>query len=673
MSMKRRVVIAVVAIAVIHGGVYLFASRPRFYEPAWRDAVGVLKRQVGKAAVENGVFTIPRRWIVVPRRDVVLVGKRGSPWNMLHGRAQKVTEFACLVNNGEESRLIRACTWSWYGGRKAYDTDSDCAVEGIKADAARHARAVIAYLGMVKSAGQCGLFPDYEFQELVPVTTVYPSGLVAAPFTPYSKTVSVRLVQSDCIARYLEDLLRGDVEHLSSASSDVVPALLQVVKTAFSKPQDADMARFALGILRNYPDKQSIPILQEKMLQEAARLASSRKGVAAKIRDWPFVGRFFAETPGLEYLKEDVDRSIWSAETFADGPKNEKWKSAAEALATDADAYHCRSAAKYIGAGRDSGLSEYFSSNYGTMCTCAKYFLLQDYEQCFGNDQAFARTAASDPDAGVKTLALWNIHRITGADADRQLFLEALPSADAVVFRMLIPLEKLGFDSETLERASALLRARYPSARCGMSLPFSLADVGGEDNIRFLGNVLAAPVPNGAGTGGEMPRIAAAMALAYTGDPRAIKELVAYLRAPVDEVACGVVLRLAALTCDEETLDEVDSLVRAPSWPLPECRDEGVFLVNAQKSADPVSFIREEFRRDIPAREEYGEATFVFGPAVQHVLTVAAVLAERLTEDELERALADEPSDSMRYMLYLALVRHRFKAAESAQPRPATP
>jgi hypothetical protein len=64
LTLRRRIIIAVLAIAVIHA---LFRwlpgyieRRPRFYGDAWARAVEILKEEVGPAAVENGVFYIPR-------------------------------------------------------------------------------------------------------------------------------------------------------------------------------------------------------------------------------------------------------------------------------------------------------------------------------------------------------------------------------------------------------------------------------------------------------------------------------------------------------------------------------------------------------------------------------------------------------------------------------------
>jgi len=64
MPLGKRIVVAVVAVALVHAGFYFVpryrATRPRFDEAAWKDAVAMLKGEIGEAAVEKGSFVIPR-------------------------------------------------------------------------------------------------------------------------------------------------------------------------------------------------------------------------------------------------------------------------------------------------------------------------------------------------------------------------------------------------------------------------------------------------------------------------------------------------------------------------------------------------------------------------------------------------------------------------------------
>jgi len=76
-SLRKRIFIAVTAIAVIHLAFYVgprwWYTRPRFYPKGYEKAVSILKEEFGEAAVERGVFSIPKDAVVVPYKGFAKV------------------------------------------------------------------------------------------------------------------------------------------------------------------------------------------------------------------------------------------------------------------------------------------------------------------------------------------------------------------------------------------------------------------------------------------------------------------------------------------------------------------------------------------------------------------------------------------------------------------------
>jgi len=74
LSLRKRILIAVIAIAVVHLAFYavprVYCTWPRFHEAECNEAVGILKETIGAEAVERGIVTIPRRGVSLPYRGV---------------------------------------------------------------------------------------------------------------------------------------------------------------------------------------------------------------------------------------------------------------------------------------------------------------------------------------------------------------------------------------------------------------------------------------------------------------------------------------------------------------------------------------------------------------------------------------------------------------------------
>jgi hypothetical protein len=94
LTLRKRIIIAVAAIAVIHTVFYvvprLWLTRLHVDEEAYLDAVEVLTREFGPAAVEKGVVRIPRCALSVPWSGTLLAASRFWPEQMwLHMGARE--------------------------------------------------------------------------------------------------------------------------------------------------------------------------------------------------------------------------------------------------------------------------------------------------------------------------------------------------------------------------------------------------------------------------------------------------------------------------------------------------------------------------------------------------------------------------------------------------------
>jgi len=131
MSIKKRVLIAVLAIAAVHTAFYAIPrwrySRPRVYPQAYEKAVGILKEEFGEKAVEKGIFTIPREAISLPY------------------------EGQAYVAGGRERLII-----DLRAGRDSYvfgvSTESSATVARVSFERARELWAVVHYLRRAHAA-----------------------------------------------------------------------------------------------------------------------------------------------------------------------------------------------------------------------------------------------------------------------------------------------------------------------------------------------------------------------------------------------------------------------------------------------------------------------------------------------------------------------------------------
>jgi len=79
LSIRKRIVIFVAAAVAVHFAFYFLpryaATRPRFDQKAYDEAVAVLKEEVGASAVDAGVITIPKGPVACPYRgEMIAVG-----------------------------------------------------------------------------------------------------------------------------------------------------------------------------------------------------------------------------------------------------------------------------------------------------------------------------------------------------------------------------------------------------------------------------------------------------------------------------------------------------------------------------------------------------------------------------------------------------------------------
>jgi len=123
-SMKKRILIAVLAIAAMHAAFYAIPrwwySRPRVYPQAYEKAMGVLKEQFGEQAVEKGMAAIPRDKLAVPYEGrLVLVNETydGNYQTLLYLRASGGE--SCLFHK-DADHGVEAGRLSWERAREAW-------------------------------------------------------------------------------------------------------------------------------------------------------------------------------------------------------------------------------------------------------------------------------------------------------------------------------------------------------------------------------------------------------------------------------------------------------------------------------------------------------------------------------------------------------------------------
>jgi len=124
--LARRIVAFAAAVVIVHVAFYAgprwWYSRPRFYPEAHEKAVGALEGVVGPAAVERGVFTIPRQPVVAPYRGCATAFGTGGIHFLYIGAPRDDSFVIDVVDEGYGLYTIAAARLSWEKARSAWGT-----------------------------------------------------------------------------------------------------------------------------------------------------------------------------------------------------------------------------------------------------------------------------------------------------------------------------------------------------------------------------------------------------------------------------------------------------------------------------------------------------------------------------------------------------------------------
>ncbi len=281
LTLKVRIIIAVVAIAAIHAAFTFIPpwwdARPRFYPDAWAEADSILREEVGNAAVDKGLFFIPKDKVRAPRNLEITLTSNLPPQN-------DTLSDSCLVCGdtvylGNAQRLAR-----------------------VSPEKARHVVAVFAYLRNVVAADQ-GEPPEIDSTSFF--YRLKEDSFVRAKDDDGERTL-VAAVRVHSGLRYCERLQNGALPLLDQDEEigRLAYALLQEVippRTSFQE----SLAETATDLLDESPCLDAVDLLKRMISIQDARDSASR-------RDWlrriPVIGRLFAgpredyDIPSADYV-----------------------------------------------------------------------------------------------------------------------------------------------------------------------------------------------------------------------------------------------------------------------------------------------------------------------------------------------------------------------------------
>ncbi len=286
LTIRRRIIIAVLAIAVIHA---LFRwvpgyveRRPRFYEDAWARAVEVLKEEVGAAAVENGIFQIPR--------DEISVASYGGVW--------EEGEWAFMV-------LPSGDTFPCVSGLN---------LAHLSPGEAQRLLATFRYLSLVSIPSMAQRDHDSP-EECFMVFDGRRMLREAETYYPYYGLLDER-VAANAAARFCRSLAEGGVT-LVESQEEKAAALCRTLKycTRIRNRFEAALLELAAGGLCEEPVREAAPTLA-KVKRLVERLENSPDWLDF-LQEVPVIGELFSDDDSWYWRQVNVDDALWACENLA--------------------------------------------------------------------------------------------------------------------------------------------------------------------------------------------------------------------------------------------------------------------------------------------------------------------------------------------------------------------
>lgn len=292
LTIRRRIIIAVLAIAVVHA---LFKwvpgyieRRPRFYEDAWARAVEVLKEEVGAAAVENGVFEIPR--------EEISVASYGGVW--------EEGEWAFMVLPSGD----------------AFPCVSGLNLAHLSPGDAQRLLATFRYLSLVSipsmpqrdhdSPEEC--FMVFDGRRMVREAETY----------PYYGLLDER-VAANAAARFCRSLVEGGLTPVE-LEEEKAAALCRTVKfcSRIRNRFEAALLELAAGGLCEEPVREAAATLAKiKRLVDDLENDSNWLDFLQEV---PFIGELFSDDYSSHWRQVDVADALWACENLAGKSRAER-------------------------------------------------------------------------------------------------------------------------------------------------------------------------------------------------------------------------------------------------------------------------------------------------------------------------------------------------------------
>jgi len=692
LTLRKRIVIAVAAIAAIHGGFYYVPKyvdeRPRFYPQAYAEAVEVLKGEVGAEAVEKGIFSIPRREVSCRRRVGVEIRRQGywrGSWRDAEGRTALFLD-GTIVLDGRPPVVVQV-------GRKK----------------ARHILATLVYLGLVGARGRGAgeTHPVSQCTMELLEQTHRPSAAAAAWSRKEDKSLGGHAAAFSAIRRLDGILRRGETLPLSDEGK-IASVATDALKSAMPPRSrfDERLAAMSVELLAEYPSRRALGILEEtRRIGERRRTGGGWQEAMAKL---PIVGRIFSEGSAGSYDIPFAHEAISKARVLGDKTREWRVKAAAAALRGKGDGdedFREYYGEWYLCVNAPDELTRFTIENWNTLSSERRTANIRRAVARGIRNDVMSQLGAEDSDARVRFWANYWAYGVTG---DRTRLLKCtggLPAWNEV----RTPLDRYDFDwrfeylaladayakEPTLSEIPAFFRRVWKDLSVTEKRAASLENVpigqcfrtlmleGGEENAEIIKEIVEAFPPGSYGPvnepfAGEYYQASYLDAynhgvLNVSRDPYLSDMMIKWLEGHVKELgseACLFFVNALAENGDERVLPLLDgelALVREGrdtwrSWeghgtkqPYLNWLSRSIALVHLLNAGDILAHVtslgREE--RELVARE------------------AAAALAKEAPAEGLLGMLADEKYESERGLIYLALIERREmdrKGGEGATP-----
>lgn len=334
MSLRKRLLVAVLAIAAVHASFYYiprwWLTRPRFDEAAWREAVEILKADVGAAAVEKGLFSIPRIPVSTPYEVVTsaTMTARDSTPLLPYGQRQKEV---WLRLGGDDCAMLFTKSHTGFSGQPVIDSIEACRLGPAEA---RHVWRVLKYLSTAPStaASKWEPWPSALRQAtdkgghalwMTPPARTFPE----VPATV--ATLVIDQLRGSCASSYLWGLKCGGAVTVSSSPDANIPEIIKVSRGVMARARAyTEQVDSVVRLLLEYPDKRLLKPLR----------SVSRRFSPSAVYEW------FSQIPALassmafdmptffepDYPPDIVDAQIWAIEALAEGERGREalWEAA---------------------------------------------------------------------------------------------------------------------------------------------------------------------------------------------------------------------------------------------------------------------------------------------------------------------------------------------------------